>query len=308
MDGVTDFPMREIQCEIACLAEQSESRRAKPDVIFTEFISVEGFVRNPEFFQKNLYFSEKQRPVVAQVFGYTPRYFYETISQLMSLGFDGIDINMGCPSRKVLGKGGGGALIGNFKLSEEIICSSLKAINDLGNNIPLSIKTRIGKKDFETDPWINFLSNFPISAVTVHGRLLKQGCSGPVFWDEIQKAAEILNNNNIVCLGNGGVNNRGEAELLCRKYHLDGILIGQSSLGNPWVFKINFQPKKEDILETIIKHAQIVEDFYPKERFVTVLKHFSWYPRGFEGCKALKRDLLKTRSLSEVLEVIENYR
>jgi len=297
MDGVTDFPMREIQCEIA-----------KPDVIFTEFISAEGFVRNPGYFQKHLYFTERQRPIVAQVFGYTPPYFYETVSQLMSLGFDGIDINMGCPSRKVLGKGGGGALIGNFKLTEEIMCSCLKAIENMGNNIPLSVKTRIGKKEFETESWINFLTKFPISAVTVHGRLLKQRCNGPVFWQEVQKASKILKSKNIICLGNGGVKDINEAEELALKFELDGILIGQSSLGNPWVFLNNYFPQKEEIIETIIEHARKVEEFYPKERFVTVLKHFSWYPRGFEGCKSLKRELLKTRSLDQVLAVVEKYR
>lgn len=297
MDGVTDYPMRQIQCDIA-----------KPDVLYTEFISAEGFIQNPEHFIKTLEFGENERPIVAQIFGYTPEAFYETVLQVGTLGFDGIDINMGCPSRKVLGKGGGGALIGNYKLAEELIITSLKALSEIKKEIPLSVKTRIGNKEIATEDWITFLSEFPVAEVTVHGRLLKNCHSGPVLWDEIKKASEILKKKNIVCLGNGGIKSVGDARKVCHDYSLNGVLIGQAALGNPWIFKENYTPTEDEIKEVILKHAKLVEDFYEPKKFVTVLKHFSWYPRGFDNCKKLKIELLKTRNLSEVKAVLANFR
>lgn len=296
MDGVTDFPMRKVQSLIG-----------KPDVFYTEFISVEGFVRNPKHFEKKLFFENNQKPIVCQIFGYTPEAFYESIIKIVEKGFDGIDINMGCPAKSVLGKGGGGALIGNYSLAEKIISNSLKALVDTKSSIPLSVKTRIAKDSDLSKKWFEFLSGFPISEITVHGRRLKEGHSGSVDWDEISKAKEIFKNKSIVFLANGGIKSRAEAEEVCGKLDLDGILIGQAALGNPWIFKNIYSPTKEEILKTILLHSKLASEFYTPKEYVTVLKHFCWYPREFFGCKQLKIELLKTRSYPEVQKVIANF-
>jgi tRNA-dihydrouridine synthase len=285
MDGVTDEPMRQIQCSIA-----------KPDVIYTEFISAEGFVRKPEVFKKKLAFLENERPIVCQIVGYTPSAFYKTISQIVKMGFDGIDINMGCPNKDVIKKGAGAALIDNFILAEKIITACLRATK---NKIPLSVKTRITEDSASTKKWITFLSQFPLAAITIHGRPVSQSLSGPVNWPEIGKAAAILRKNKIICLGNGGIKSVSEGEAWCQKYGLDGFLIGQAALGNPWVFKKNYQPKIEEILATILRHGQRVWDFYGKKGYKTVLKHYSWYPRNFANCKQLKISLLQTKTIGE---------
>lgn len=296
MDGTTDEPMRQIQAVVA-----------KPNVLFTEFVSAEGFTRNPAAFLKKLAFKENERPIVTQIFGYTPEAFYESIIKISQMGFDGIDINMGCPAKNILDKGGGGALIGNFDLAGKIIEKSLEAIKKTKTNIPLSVKTRIGQNEIITQEWFSFLSQYSLSEVTVHGRRLKQGHSGEVNWEEIHQAREILPRKGIVCLGNGGIKSIKEAKEKAEKYNLDGVLIGQAALGNPWVFKENYQPTKEERLRTIVKHAKLTEEFYPPERFMTILKHFCWYPKGFPGCKDLKIELLKTRNLNEVREVIKKF-
>lgn len=292
MDGITDYPMREIQALVA-----------KPDVFFTEFISVEGFIRNHKAFERHLHFSERQRPVVVQLFGYTPEFFYETIVCVAKLGFDGIDINMGCPAKSVLQKGGGGALIGNYKLAGQIIDSSCRAVNDSKEDIPLSIKTRMGKKEIETEPWISFLSSFPVSEVCVHGRLLSQLNTGLVNWEEIQKAGVILRKQGIVCLGNGGIKSAKEAGEMSKKYDIDGVLIGQAACGNPWVFSEHI-PAKKEILKTILKHTKFVDKFYDEKGFVTILKHLSWYPKNFDNCTKLKVELLKSKNLNDVEKTI----
>lgn len=296
MDGVTDHPMRQIQCSIS-----------KPDVMFTEFVSVEGFTRKPEAFERKLFFKESERPIVAQLFGYTPQLFYESILKIAEKKFDGIDLNMGCPAKSVLERGGGGALIGNNDLAEKIIEKSYDAIQKSNKNILLSVKTRMGQNEISTDKWIEFLSQFPLSEITIHGRLLKQGNGGAVNWEEIAKGGRICQQKGIVCLGNGGVKSMKEAQKLSRQHGLDGVLIGQAVCGNPWVFKEDYVPAKEEILKTIVQHAKLVSGFYDEKSFVTVLKHFSWYPREFPNSKKLKIELLKTRSFAEVEKVVEKF-
>jgi len=295
MDGVTDYSFRQIQISIA-----------KPDIMFTEFISAEGFIRQPKKFERNLFFKGNERPLIVQIFGYTPEAFYETILKISELDFDGIDINMGCPAKSVLEKGGGGALIENYQLSAEILEKSIKAIDKSGKKIPLSVKTRIGQKKIVTKSWVKFLSEYPLSEITIHGRLLKQGNNGPVNWEEVRKASDICHSKDIVCFGNGGIKSLSEAKELSNKYNLDGVLIGQAACGNPWFFK-NKKPTKDQIIQTILDHAKLVSEFYEEKGFVTVLKHFSWYPKGFKNSKKLKIELLKTRSFSEVQRVIANF-
>lgn len=297
MDGVTDFPMRKIQCDIA-----------KPDVVYTEFVSAEGFIRNPSAFENKLCFEKNQKPIVVQIFGYTPQAFYETIIQVSKLNFDGIDINMGCPAKSVLQKGGGGALIGNYKLTENIIKKSVEAVEYSKCKLPLSVKTRTGKTEVETEKWISFLSEFSFSEITIHGRLLKDEHSGDNNWEEITKANQILKNKNIVCLGNGGIKNINDAEQKCKKYGLDGVLIGKAALGNPWVFKKDYTASVDEILSAIENHAKIAEEFYGKDNFVIVRKHFGWYPKGFPNCIKLKTALLKTNNYREVKSILDKFR
>ena len=296
MDGITDLPMRQIQISIV-----------KPDVLFTEFINVEGFLRNPKAFDRKVSFQKNEKPIVAQVYGRVPEDFYHAVKKISRLGFSGIDINMGCPARKVVDRKSGGGLIGNYKLAEEIIKNSLKAIKDSGKSLPLSVKTRIGVKEPIVGEWIGFLSQFPLSLVTIHGRLLKNQHSGPVDWQEIGKAGEILKKKKIYCLGNGGVESITQAEKYSTRYGLDGVLIGRGAWGNPWAFKRNYRPSVEEILKVVQAHSDKVAEFYDPEGFVTVRKHFARYVKGFSGAKALKIKLLETESNQEVGKILSGF-
>lgn len=283
---------------------QTQVGIAKPSVLYTEFINVEGYLRNPSFFEKKLKFLSNERPIVAQVFGSKPESFFEVVGRIATLGFDDIDINMGCPARKVLETGGGGALIGNLPLCEKIIKGCLGAIKNSENNIPLSVKTRIGVKEVVTKEWISFLCSFPLAEITVHGRLLRQGVSGPVFWDEIRFASSLARNRGITFLGNGGVENLIDAKKKCDFYGLDGVLIGQAALGNPWVFLENYRPSKEEIFKTIISHGQLAWDFYGPKGFVTMRKHLGWYPRGLPGFRNLKTKLQKVENFDQLKTIL----
>lgn len=286
MDGVTDFPMREIYSKIA-----------KPDVLYTEFVSVEGLVKDRSRFVKPLTYSISQRPIVAQLFGQSPASFAEAVKIVIDLGFDGVDINMGCPAKKVVLKNAGGALIGNYDLSDKIIRSCLNA----AKNFPVSIKTRI-----LDNKWYEFLSNYNLSAVCLHGRFLKQGLCGIVNWDEIKKASGILKRNDVIVLGNGGLLNRTDAILKINTYNLDGVLFGRNSLGNPWIFNDQGFSNK-DIFDAIMEHANIAWNFFGERGYVTVAKHFGWYCKNFKGAKNLRQKLILTRSFAQTQKLIMDY-
>lgn len=294
MDGVTDFPMREIQSQIA-----------KPSVMFTEFISVEGFSRVPDNFEKKLSYSDNQKPIIVQIFGHTPEDSAKSCKLLVKKGFGGIDINMGCPAKTVLQHGSGGALIGNYELADKIIKACLKVTKD--NNIPLSVKTRIGKKEAITEEWIKFLSSFPIDCITVHGRLLKDVHSGENNWDEVAKGAKIAHSKGITYLGNGGIKSIEDAQKVSEEYDLDGVLIGQAAYGNPWIFS-DKEPTVEEKLYTLIEHAKLAEEFYGEKGFVSVRKHLAWYCKGVKKSKKLRSELVMTSNHDEVKVLVEKFR
>lgn len=295
MDGVTDYPMRETFAKIS-----------KPDVLYTEFVSAEGLVRNKDKFLKVLTFSSCQRPIVAQLFGENPESFYKASKLLMEMKFDGIDINMGCPAKKVLLRNAGAALINNYDLAGKIVLAVKKAIGEYCSFVPISIKTRVVKDSELNNLWFSYLSDLPISAVCIHGRPLSQGLTGDVNWERIGISAKILKPKSIIVLGNGGISNYNDAIDYSDKYCLDGVLIGKSALGNPWIFN-NIAPTKKQILNAIIDHARLAYDFYGEKGYVKVVKHLGWYSKKFAKAKDLRSKLLLTRTLSQTVEVIKDF-
>lgn len=293
MDGVTDYPTRQLHANIA-----------KPDVMFTEFVSVEFLSARPEKLCNRIRFGENERPIVAQLFGHTPAAFSGIIDKILAAGFDGVEINMGCPSRSVIKNGAGGALIGNFKLAREIITAVTDSLSRAGSLTPLSVKTRIGADVAATSEWFSFLSGFPLAAVTVHGRPLSQGLSGPVDWNEIERAAGIIKSKGIMCLGNGGITSYEDAAEKCRLHNLDGALIGKAAVGNPWIFKKGYKPEMKEILDLIVRHGELAQEFYGARNFSAVFKHFCGYAKGFDGCKHLRMELLKSKNAAEVKKAV----
>lgn len=317
MDGITDEPMRYIQATVA-----------KPDVMYTEFVNVEYVFYRTEQVLNNLIYSEIERPIIAQLSGHSLDLFYQMALIVCFLGFDGIDINMGCPMTSVTRLGGGARLIGNEKLSAEIVFAVEKAINDFQNGIDLekvidqrifaeakrvahhtshilqtpqiSVKTRTGLVKPMTEKWINFLSDLPIEEITLHGRTLKEGYSGLADWEEIKKGAIIAKNKGKVFLGNGDIKSLQEAKDYVIDYVTDGVLIARSALGNPWVFS-DHTPNYEERLITMKNNAKRFYEVFGNEPFVKMRKHFGWYPKGVAGAKELKVKLQEVNTYEEFL-------
>lgn len=179
MEDVTDTVFRRIIQEVA-----------RPDVFFTEFTSTTGVQSSGQSkVIHRLKYTEKEKPIVAQVWGITPEDYYKTARMVIDLGFDGMDINMGCPVKNVIKQGACSALIKNPSLAKEIIMASKEGLQ---NKIPLSIKTRIGFNKIETENWCGFLlRECQPEALTVHGRTVKEESVPPAHWDEIAKVVDI---------------------------------------------------------------------------------------------------------------------
>lgn len=177
MANVTDSPFRRVIM-----------RCGRPDLFFNEFVSCDGLCSSGrEKLLKDLRFTPEERPLIVQFFGAKPEYFYQCAQLAQELGFDGIDINMGCPDRGVEKQGAGAALIKNPKLAREIIRETQRGAGPL----PVSVKTRLGYNKIETDTWIPCLLETGLSALTVHGRTRKEMSDVPAHWEELSKIAQM---------------------------------------------------------------------------------------------------------------------
>jgi tRNA-dihydrouridine synthase len=300
MDGVTDASFRFIA-----------AKHGGPDVTLTEFVNVETAVFAPHTLLKDLTYSEIERPVVAQIYGHTPELFYTVAHIVCELGFDGLDINMGCPAKKVAASGSGAALILNPELAREIIRSAAQgirhwlegqtlsdlkidpefirqigAVNRLRSGpdtpasrrlIPVSVKTRLGYDRVVIDEWIQTLLEENPAAISLHGRTLSQGYKGSSDWAAIARAVEIAKNSPTLILGNGDLKDMDDVRRRVRETGVDGVLLGRAAQGNPWIFRAKEQVKEALRLNAgaFIPHAPISLE----ERFAVMLEHGNRFAR-----------------------------
>jgi len=332
MDDVTDHPYRHIQ-----------KKYGNPDVIYTEFTSVEGVCHGAQRLLKDFMFDESQRPVVAQIYGTTPEYFRQTAIVLCELGFDGIDINMGCPAKNVAHSGAGAGLIRTPELAQKIIqatkdgvtdwvhgqstrdCSSLipeiiatvekrhialPAKYQTRRLIPISVKTRIGYDKEEVTDWIPKILEMDVVALALHGRTLKQRYMGEASWEAIGKAAELCHSTPTLLLGNGDITSLADAHEKIKTYALDGALIGRASWGNPFVFSSEKRVDSPTLFEIAVEHAQLYEDSFSAEEryiFLPMRKHLGWYTKGIANASEVRAALFTTNTAAEVREIFDRY-
>jgi len=285
----------------------------KPDVFWTEFVSAEGlFSEGRKFCLKPLKFNPKERPIVAQIFGSNPIDCQKTAGLIAELGFDGIDINMGCPDRNVEKQGSGAALIKDLKLAKEIIRATKKGAPTL----PVSVKTRIGYEKNEIEEWIAGLLEENLAVLTVHFRTRKELYLPPSHWElanEIVKLRDKISPETLI-LGNGDVKTLLQANQLVKETGLDGVLIGRGVVGNPWFFSDKL-PNVPELLNVIIEHAEIFDELHKEDmgedgcykQFDSIKKHFHAYTKGFRGAKELRDSLMKVKNTAEAKKIIESF-
>lgn len=330
MDGITDEAFRLTQCQIS-----------KPDLIFTEFVSAEGLAHSAVKLFDTLLFSLSERPIIGQLFGKDPDSFYTAAVILCYLGFDGIDINFGCPAKTVTQHGSGASLIDKPELASQIIKSVQKAVSDFANKkvtlkdlklkekvlkviernvryasplvkeglgeivIPtISVKTRLGITTDISDTWIPFLLSHHLDFMTLHGRTLKQGYGGLANWDAIAKATKLALKANTIFLGNGDVESRSQALEYCQKYGVDGVLIGRAAMGNPWAFS-DKKPDFKEKFSAMLLHAKNFTDIFPLRRFDPLRRHFLLYVSGHPNAKQLRREIVKLTTIDQLYALEE---
>lgn len=286
MEDVTDFVFREV---VATLLP-------RPHVLFTEFTSSDGVASvGFERVATKLRFSENQRPIVAQLWGNNPEKMFEAARIVQELGFDGLDINMGCPERNLVRKGMGAGIIGNYSLVTETIDAARRGANKL----PISVKTRLGIREIVTEEWFPFLLSQKLSALTVHGRVASQMSEGEANWEEIGKVVNFRDKLAPLTLiiGNGDVKSLEEAKFKHEHFGVDGVMIARGIFQNPWIFG----DKRGDSLEALLKHAQLFDTTWGKTKNFEILKKFfKMYVRDFDGALELRVRLMECKNLADV--------
>lgn len=310
MDGVTDAPMRFMT-----------KKYGQPDVIYTEFVSVDGVWRIKKRGEEThkiwneLKFDKSEQPIVAQLFGSDPDSFYEATKIVAPMGFDGIDINMGCPSPGLEKRGGGAGLMRDHGLAHRVIEAARKAVADTGLNVPVSVKTRIGSREADIE-WWKALAKEELPAVAMHGRTFKQLYSGEADWETLREASKIIKESGALFLGNGDVEKilpEDRVQLTSEKIvelgsDFDGVLVGRAAIGNPWALrKDGYEPAVEERLKAAIEHARVFEQNLPGNKFEIMRKHLTWYAHGFEGAGGLRRKLVQTSSADEVENIVTEF-
>ncbi len=298
MDGYTDAPFRYLIASIA-----------KPDVVFTEFVNVDGIVKNINKLKEDFIFNEIEKPIIAQLFGSKPENFYTATKIIIDMGFNGVDINMGCPQKKVVKRSEGAGLIKNPDLAKEIVKAVKTAVSEKNSTITVSIKTRTGYETPITSEWISELVKTKPDLITLHGRTLKQMYSGFADWNQINIANIICKENGIKFFGNGDIKSIIDAKEKIEKYNLDGVLVGRAVFGNPWFFEQNSSTSgvlltKEDKLKMCLTHAKLQMKLLPNRSFIAMRKHFAAYINSFDFARDLRIKVLQANTYEEVEEII----
>lgn len=285
------------------------AKYGKPDVTWTEFVSADGlFLGGKEILLRDLEFSEGERPIVAQFFTSKPEMMEQAAKLACELGFDGIDINMGCPDRGVERQGAGAALIKNPKLAREIIRAAKKGAGDLS----VSVKTRIGYNKNELETWLPELLAEDPAVVTIHARTRKEMSKVPARWSEVKRAVEIRDSmkSKTLILGNGDALDIEDAKKKVEETGCDGVMLGRAIFGNPWLFskKENKTVDIEEKLEVMLEHTELFQKLLGDiKNFAIMKKHYKAYVNGWDGAKELRIKLMETSNFDEVKEIVENY-
>lgn len=294
------------------------AKYGKPDVMWTEFVSADGLMLADEEgkkkLMKDLIFTDSERPIVAQFFTARPEMMKRAAELARELGFDGIDINMGCPDRSIERQGAGAAMMKNPKLAREV----LRAAKEGAGDLPVSVKTRIGFNKNELETWLPELLAEEPALITVHARTRKEMSKVPARWEEVKRAVEIRNKIQGVdrgekirtlIFGNGDAVDIADAEKKAVESGADGVMLGRAIFGNPWLFAPNKRPDKiADRLRVMVEHTRLFEELLgDTKNFALMKKHYKAYVNGWDGAKDLRVRLMEAENVEQISSIVEEY-
>jgi len=289
--GITDLPFR-----LIC-------RRMGAALVYTEMISAEGLIREQKATVSITKTDPAERPVVFQIFGSRPQSMAYAARRCAELGADMVDINMGCPVRKVTKGGSGAALLKDTGLAHEVASAAVEA-----SPVPVTVKIRTGwtASEFVASGLAMALESAGVSAVAVHGRYAKQGFSGEADWSAIRRVKEAVG---IPVIGNGDVRSGEDAERMIAETGCDLVMIGRGALGNPWIFSEaearlapggSFTPPTpRERGEVLLEHLHGVVGYAGERAGVRMMrKHGAWYSKGLAGAPDFRRLINTTETVS----------
>lgn len=300
MEDVTDAAFR------ALIAQ-----KGGPDVIYTEFTSADGLVfaesGGQKKLRKKLEFSENERPVVAQLFTASPERMEKAAALVQELGFDGIDINMGCPDRSVEKSGCGSAMIQNPERAQEIIRAAKRG----APNLPVSVKTRIGYATNELATWAPTLLHEGIAALAIHARTRNELSEVPARWEHVAEVVAIRDALGVATriIGNGDLKDIQDAREKVAHTGADGAMLGRAIYGNPWLYaRRETPPTPQERVEALLEHLALFEEkMLGVSNYATMKKHFKAYINGWDGAKELRAQLMETEQIGEARQILSQF-
>jgi tRNA-dihydrouridine synthase len=343
MADVTDAAFRRM------IAKYSKHQRSGgtvggPDVMWTEFVSADGLVRAPEAGKKklmaDLLYDETERPIVAQLFTRHPEHMEQIAQLCLELGFDGVDINMGCPAGAIIDQGCGAAMIRTPEVAREVIRAAKRGAKSDAGGIPVSVKTRLGYNTDQVEDWIPVILSEQPAALTIHARTRKDMSKVPARWERLTRVVELRDelSPETKIIGNGDVLSADDGRKKASLFGVDGAMVGRALFGNPWFFhpqiRVPFSMKalpthgvdreslleedvrqdgfiyvtREERLQALVEHSRLFVELLPHKNFSVMKKHYKAYVSGWPGAADLRHLLMLADSVDEVAQIVDEYR
>jgi nifR3 family TIM-barrel protein len=280
------------------------AKYGRPDVFYTEFVSADGLCSiGKDNLLIDLKYSSAERPIVAQLFGSNPEKMREAAALIQELGFDGLDINMGCPDKNVMKQKAGAALIKQPDVARALI----RAAKAGAPKLPISVKTRLGDTKNDLGNWLPVLLEEKPAAIIIHARTRKEMSKVPAHWDAVKQAVDLARGSGVLIIGNGDVSDLDDAREKIKQSGCDGVMLGRAIFGNPWLFKKKV-PAVKDKLKVMLEHTKLFDKLLGKSKsFHIMRKHYKAYANGFDGAKDLRIKLMTTENVSDVETIVKNY-
>ncbi|MFH0777861.1 MAG: tRNA dihydrouridine synthase DusB [Candidatus Eisenbacteria bacterium] len=286
-------------------------------LVYTEMVSADGLVRGNERTLELLSFSEAERKIGIQLFGSDPDVMARAAEKAAAFSPDLIDLNFGCPARKVVGRQAGCALLNNLVLLRKIAASVVSAVD-----IPVTAKIRSGwdARSINADKVAGMLEDCGVKAVTVHARSRADKFKGKADWEIIARTKESVS---IPVIGNGDVTDPGDVERMLKETDCDAVMIGRGALGNPWIFSRARHllatgeplppPSVRELLRVALRHLELARassgrgDTGEDVAAVEMRKHIGWYAKGLPGSKKFKQEVNRARSWDDMRRLLVQF-
>jgi nifR3 family TIM-barrel protein len=282
MAGVTDSPFRRL------------CKRYGADVLFTEMVSTEALLhRHPKTMQIMLHYEPEERPIICQFMGSDPAKMAAAARVAYDLGFDGVDINMGCPAQKVISNDCGSSLLDMPDRAAAIVAAMVAA-----TPLPVSVKMRTGVRGTVQPAFAQRMVEAGATVITIHPRTKEQAYRGQADWDVTRQIVESVP---VPVMGSGDLMTWGDIERLFATTGVRGAFVARGSMGNPWIFmRRAYTPPVEELIAVIRDHTAMMLDHKGPHGLVEMRKHLGWYLKGFAGARDLRERCNTVQTVEDI--------